>query len=186
MSTKQAKRWLGVAVMWLVIFGGLAVLGKHWPNGKGGGGDPPPPPPDPEWVEVFRVTIRFSPGTAMMRPFCEADIETLANKLNANPQYRVRTIGHISPGSTPEEELQLARDQVKEVRRRLRDKGVSETRILSETSTKPDENGAFGVVTCIVEKKKSDSDETALCKFGHNTNIVYLCFYSTIWLCSST
>jgi len=150
MSTKQAKRWLGVTVVWLVIFGALAVLGKWVPNGN----DDDPPPPPPEWVEVFRVTIRFSPGTASMRPFCEADIETLADKLNANPQYRVRTIGHISGGSTPEEELQLTLDQVKEVRRRLRDKGVSEARMLTETSTKPDENGAYGVVTCIVEKKK--------------------------------
>ena len=269
MSTKQAKRWLGVTAVWLVIFGALAVLGKPyvppWPWWGNG-----PPSIWPEWddpwkgariqrveaqtirfedngelneycrtnlvpkvvkvlndnpgsramivaygyfdekaigqenrktreaalgraqkvkaelqgkgvdearivraeypeklkkgevrvEEVFRATIRFSPGTARMMPFCESTIETLADKLNANPQYRVRTIGHISGGSTstPEEERQLALDQVKEVRRRLRDKGVSETRMLTETSTDPDENGAYGVVTCIVERKKSDSD----------------------------
>ncbi|MBC8373439.1 MAG: OmpA family protein [Phycisphaerae bacterium] len=177
MSTKQAKRWLGVAVVWIVIFGALAVLGRHY-DVLGGNGPPPPGPGGGQpggrsgkdgggsggappvvvkkkiWLDVSRATIRFSPGTASMRPFCEADIKTLADKLNADPQCRVRTIGHISPGSKPEEELQLALDQVKEVGSRLRDKGVSDERILTETSTKSDENGAYGVVTCIVEKKK--------------------------------
>ena len=170
MSTKQAKRWLGVAVVWIVIFGGLAVLGRHY-DVPGLNGSPPPPVGGngPEggggsgvdnvvvkkkiWFEVSRASIRFSPGTASMRPFCEADIEKLANELNADLQCRVRTIGHISPGSKPEEERQLALDQVKEVGSRLRNKGVSDERILTETSDKSDENSGYGV-TCIVEKKK--------------------------------
>lgn len=159
MSTRSAKKWLGVAVVWLIVFGGLAGLARYYIGDNENGGTKPPisrmePPPretkSPTGEEpIMTKTIRFRSYTVMS--YSLRDLEDLATKLVNNTGLTLRIVGHVSPGSDPDGEKKLTEMQIGKLKKIFCDKGISDNRITLETSHEPDANGILGnVATCEV------------------------------------
>ncbi|OHB67586.1 MAG: hypothetical protein A2Y77_10060 [Planctomycetes bacterium RBG_13_62_9] len=138
-----------MAVVWLVVSGGVMVLAKMYLQKP----ETTPAPPGERIIAKFAVT--FKRGTADMMAYSQADLERriVELELSTNPERRVKIIGHISPGSSPLQEEDLTRRQIETVRGFMLPRGVRDSCITREPTKDPDENGTYGGVTVVVTEK---------------------------------
>jgi len=155
MRTRSAKRWLSVAFIWLVVVGSLAVLARHCrPPGENGKNNNVTEPYQPIKPQIVRkITVRFMSGTDEIMRFSQEAIDDLATELANDAGLHLRIIGHIAPGTRPAEEKKLTERQIGKLKGFFRDdRGIGDSRITLGTSKDPDDNGTYGVATCVVEK----------------------------------
>ena len=167
MSTRSAKKWLVVTVVWLVVFGSVAVAWRYIGNRNGGtqtrgggtqtlgGGTQTPDggtqtPIDDEFV--MTKTVRFTSGKKTIDNFYFYTIDNLAKLLVDDTELTLRIVGHYdATGSQPDGEMKLAMDQISELKRFIcDDKGIDYSRISLETNA---EGAMHNVATCEVYRR---------------------------------